>query len=66
MWVTAFLLISNAAMSVPLVDPASRNIAAYFGSVLWGYLILLALVIGTALEARSDAQASQNEARLGI
>ena len=52
LWATAFQVISNTALVAPLIDPASRRLAGYVGSVGWDYVTLIALVVGTRFEGR--------------
>ena len=50
----AFQIISTTALFAPVVDPACRAVAGYFGAVLWDYLTLAALAAGTAFEGRRE------------
>ena len=49
---TAFQLIALLVRVAPVIDPSTRELAAYIGMSGWDYLTLAALVVGTALEGR--------------
>ena len=55
LWATAFLIISHVSLFVPLIDPQSRTVAAYLSSMIWDYMTLTALFIGTMREAGKSA-----------
>lgn len=53
LWATSFQIISTIALLAPGIDRLTRLHAAYFSTVGWDYLTLLAMVVGVRTECRS-------------
>lgn len=62
LWATSFQIISTLSFLASDVDRLTRPIAAYFGTVGWDYLTLLAIVIGTKIETTSKPGKKSNHA----
>ncbi len=54
LWAAAFQLLAVAMLIINALDPAVRPYAYYVGELIWDYLGLMALLVGTILECRRD------------